>query len=175
VAAFDPDVELTRPAESPFVSLFWRGEVLERAIGILVSMGYHVVRVDAAAWDSEPDLHRDLATALDFPDYYGSNLDALNDCLGDVAMQEYGTSPDATGLVLVITGYERFTAAKPGAAQAVLDIFAGQARRAALIGHRMMCLVQSNDPHISFAPVGAMPVMWNDAEWLESSRRPSQR
>ncbi|WP_459213789.1 barstar family protein [Paenarthrobacter ureafaciens] len=46
---------------------------------------YKVVKVDAAAWQSQADLHQDVALALDFPDYYGSNLDALNDCLGDVA------------------------------------------------------------------------------------------
>lgn len=30
------------------------------------------------------DLHRYLAAALDFPDYYGMNLDALYDCLTDI-------------------------------------------------------------------------------------------
>ena len=28
--------------------------------------------------------HPYLKDALDFPDYYGNNLDALNDCLGDM-------------------------------------------------------------------------------------------
>jgi hypothetical protein len=52
----------------------------------------------------------------------------------------------------------------------LLDIFASQARSAALIGNRMMCLLHSNDPRLSFEPVGAMPVLWNDAEWLDSKR-----
>lgn len=34
-----------------------------------------------------------------------------------------------------------------------------------------MCLVHTNNPHIRFEPVGATPVMWNDAEWLASKRR----
>ena len=58
----------------------------------------------------------------------------------------------------------------PGTAQIVLDILARQARGALLIGHRLICLVQSNDPQLSFEPVGAMPVAWNDAEWLNSKR-----
>ncbi len=33
---------------------------------------------------SPDDLHRAFADALDFPDYFGSNLDALRDCLTDV-------------------------------------------------------------------------------------------
>jgi hypothetical protein len=32
--------------------------------------------------------------------------------------------------------------------------------------------VQSDDPTIRFEPVGAMPVMWNHAEWLDAKRRP---
>jgi hypothetical protein len=49
---------------------------------------------------------------------------------------------------------------------------AHHSRTAALFGRRLMCLVQSDDPHIRFEPVGATPVAWNDAEWLNSKRRP---
>ncbi len=31
------------------------------------------------------DIHELLAEALDFPEYYGMNLDALHDCLGDIS------------------------------------------------------------------------------------------
>ncbi|MBR3159895.1 MAG: barstar family protein [Atopobiaceae bacterium] len=30
------------------------------------------------------EAHARLALKLDFPDYYGANLDALEDCLGDI-------------------------------------------------------------------------------------------
>jgi len=33
-------------------------------------------------------MHRALALALHFPDYYGNNLDALEECLGEVAEHE---------------------------------------------------------------------------------------
>jgi hypothetical protein len=42
---------------------------------------------------------------------------------------------------------------------------------AALIGRRLMCLVQSDDPRITFPPVGATGVGWNEAEWLDAKRR----
>lgn len=109
--------------------------------------------------------------ALNFPDYFGRNLDALNDCMRDVASGDYGWDADAnTGLVIVLRAFEAFTAVDPRTAQNMLDIFADQARCAILIGHRIICLVQSNDPRLAFEPVGAMPVMWNDAEWLSSNR-----
>jgi hypothetical protein len=175
MAAFDPEVELTHPADyllmmNTFVTLFWRSDILQRSLDDLVALGYDAVRVDATGWTAERDLHRDVAAALNFPSYYGRNLAALNDCLSDVGSMEYGTSPEATGLVLAIIGYDKFFAIEPYTAHKVLDIFAHQARRAALIGHRMMCLVQTDDPQIAFAPVGAMPVAWNAAEWLNSSR-----
>jgi hypothetical protein len=60
----------------------------------------------------------------------------------------------------------------PRAAQVVLDIMADNSRSAALFGRRLMCLLHSTDPHIRFEPVGATPVAWNDAEWLDARRQP---
>ena len=42
------------------------------------------VQLSAAAWDTTEKAHADLAQALNFPDYYGHNLDALYDCLTDL-------------------------------------------------------------------------------------------
>lgn len=40
--------------------------------------------IECSRIETLPQLHRALAQALDFPDYYGANLDALADCLGDL-------------------------------------------------------------------------------------------
>jgi hypothetical protein len=132
--------------------------------------GYQVVQVDTSRWTHQEDT-RELGTALGFPDYNGRSLDALNDYLGDLASYEYIASRAATGLVLVLTGYDKFHARRPYQAQAILDIFAHQARMAALIGHRMICLLQSDEPNIHFDAIGATPVGWNDAEALAANRR----
>lgn len=150
--------------------MFYSLPVLQDTTGWLNDHGYHVTTLDASAWRLPADMHRALAAALGFPDYYGNNLEALNDCLGDVAAGEYGAPSDATGLVLVLMGFDTFAASHRSSAQALLDIFAGQARNAALFGHRMFCLVQSGDPKLTFEPVGAMSVEWNDAEWLDAKR-----
>jgi len=42
------------------------------------------VQLSAASWRTEREAHDALARALDFPDYYGHNLDALHDCLTDL-------------------------------------------------------------------------------------------
>ncbi|GAA1273698.1 hypothetical protein Psi02_04470 [Planotetraspora silvatica] len=153
-----------------FVTLFWRRSVLDETIGWLLAHGYQVIHFDASVWLTEDDLHRDFATALDFPDYYGGVLAALNDCLSDVAFCEYGARPDATGLVLVLTGYDKFTERLPEVAEKTLDIITGNAQTAMLVGHRMFCLVQSDDPRISFGPLGATYAGWNAAEWRYDRR-----
>ena len=160
MAAFDPETDLTQDRAlrlliNTSVTLFWGPRKYN----------------DASRWSTEQDLHRDIAEALSFPDYYGRNLDALNDCMRDVVSQDYGWAPDTSGLALAFTGYDAFAACCPNAAQIVLDIMADHSRGAAFFGRRLMCLVQSNDPHIRFEPVGATAVDWNDAEWDGSKRR----
>ena len=43
------------------------------------------ITINCCAFLSRSDLHRVLADALAFPDHYGSNLDALHDCLTEIA------------------------------------------------------------------------------------------
>ncbi len=50
--------------------------------------------LDGALVDSRQSLHDLLAQGLDFPDWYGGNLDALYDCLTDL---------DETNLILINT------------------------------------------------------------------------
>ena len=46
------------------------------------------VQLSAAAWDTPQKAHEALAKALEFPAYYGHNLDALHDCLTDLTDTE---------------------------------------------------------------------------------------
>jgi hypothetical protein len=171
VAPYDLDDPAFHLVKNGPVALFWRPELLAERTAWFAEHGYRIVRLDAGSWSTQAHFHRDIKAALDFPDYYGHNLDAFDDCMRDVASGEYGASPDATGTVLVFTGYDTFAGREPRAAQVILDIIANGARWATLLGHRLLCLVQSNDPHIAFEPVGATPVLWNPAEWQENLRR----
>jgi RNAse (barnase) inhibitor barstar len=175
VATWEPDAETTnavdyRLVHNTFVTMFWRPSLLDETVDWLRSRAYHAVEFDAGPWASDADMYDDVALGLNFPDYFGRNLDALNDCMRDVASGDYGWDTDATGLVIVLRAFDAFAAVDRRTAQIMLDIFADQARGAILIGRRIICLVQSNDPQLAFDPVGAMPVMWNDAEWLSSKR-----
>jgi len=137
------------------VSLFHREEVLDDTLSLLADLGYLVRRFDARAWTDKADFAAAVKEGLGFPEYFGGNLDAFSDCLRDVAV---GTGRDAAGLVLVFTGYDAFAVREPRTAAAVLDIVADVARFAMLFGHRLACLVQSDDRELRFGPVGATAV-----------------
>jgi hypothetical protein len=176
VATWDAEAETShaldfRLVQNTFVTMFWRASLLDETVGWLREHAYRVVEFDAGSWSSEADMYNDIALGLNFPDYFGRNLDALNDCMRDVASGDCGWDSDAhTGVVIVLRAFDAFTDIDRRTAQHMLDIFAGQARSAILIGHRIICLVQSNDARLAFEPVGAMPVIWNDAEWLNAKR-----
>jgi hypothetical protein len=154
------------------VTLFWRLRFMLEATDWLNDHSYEVVRMTAREWTSDHDMHTAIAAALDFPDYYGHNLDALNDCMRDVVSHDYGWSPDSAGLAIVFTGYDAYAARSPRSAQIVLDILADHSRVAMLFGRPLVVLVQSDDPDILFEPVGASSVGWNRAEWLNANRGP---
>jgi hypothetical protein len=124
MAPFDPETDLSQDRAcylliNTSVTLFWRPQVLDETTAWLSVHGYQVAGIDASHWATERDLHRDMAAALSFPDYYGRNLNGLNDCIRDVVSQDYGWAPDTTGLALAFTGYDSFTARCPRAARIV--------------------------------------------------------
>ncbi len=60
--------------------------------GIVQRSGRRFGHLDGTHVDTVPALHAALAAALDFPSYYGHNLDALADVLGDLPSAP-GTQP----------------------------------------------------------------------------------
>ena len=61
--------------------------------------------VDVADVADKESFLRSVARALQFPDYFGANWDAFNDCLTDLSWMRAG------GHVLFFTGFGRFAAA----------------------------------------------------------------
>jgi len=153
-----------RLLQSSPITLYFERSVLEADTTWFGAHGYRVLSLRADEYKSPDELLLELGRLLGFPEYYGRNLDAFNDCLSDVDV------PDEGGLVLVLDQFDGFARLNPPVAQALLDICADNSRRFLLTGRRFVVLVQSDDPRISFEPVGASPVMWNPREWLNSKR-----
>jgi len=150
------------------VQLYWRDEILADDLGWLKSNGYKIISFDAAEWqsgsewESERLMHEALKDKLSLPDYYGKNLNALDECIVDDLVV-----PDSGGLALVLNHYNRFPKA---AAEMVLNIFARGVRHHILFGRRLLILVQSDNPAIKFDSLGGFTAGWNSREWLNKNR-----
>jgi len=154
------------------VALYWRPEVLANDLSWLAANGYTIIQFEAAAWESEEQMHDSLKSSLSFPDYYGKNLNALNECLWDDLIV-----PEAGGLVLVLNHYDCFARAIQfndsegrSFAQIVLHVLARAVRYHMLFGRRLLILVQSDDPRIRFDNLAAVSAAWNPREWLNKNR-----
>ena len=167
MAAFHPDdwqkFDYGLLMNSP-VTLYHRSEILNKTIIQLRDAGYGIDEFDCSAWKSESDFHREIALGLEFPDYYGQNLDAFNDCMRDFEVSDLG------GRTIILRKFDSFASYEPKAAQIILDILARSSWGFLLMGRRLITLVQSDDPQIIFDVVGAHPVMWNSQEWSNKNR-----
>jgi RNAse (barnase) inhibitor barstar len=146
------------------IALYYRAEILAEDLAWLRTQGYAVDEFDSSKWDSAAGFHSDVELRLGFPDYYGQNLDAFNDCMRDIEI------PNSGGRAIVFHRFDTFAKREPSVAQAVLDIMAKSAWRSLLVGRRLLTLVQSDDPGIMLETVGAHPVIWNPREWLNKDR-----
>jgi RNAse (barnase) inhibitor barstar len=146
------------------IALYWSVEVFENHSTWFAENGYRNVSFDAGTWNTEQTFHEDLKANLEFPEYYGMNLDALNDCLGDLDFS------DCDGIAIAVRNYHAFSESFPRAAQVFLDVVADNSWNHLLFGKRLVSLVQTDKANAVFAPVGARPVMWNPEEWLNIRR-----
>jgi RNAse (barnase) inhibitor barstar len=153
------------------VNLYFKPAVLERDIAVLREAGYRIITADASAWNDTADMHRDLAEVFGFPAHYGRNWAALNDCLSDVRSFYWDLPPATLRIVLVLRRFDVFASRDPEAAHLLLDIYTYNQRDALIVGDHLICLVQSDDPDLQLAPVGATRPEWNRDEWLTDKRR----
>ena len=59
--------------------------------------------VDLSEVKTVEALHVELKEAFEFPEYYGGNLDALHDCLTDIAVKATETEP----ITVTFAGYKK--------------------------------------------------------------------
>lgn len=153
-------------AQNGFVTRVRHADSLAWWLRRVEPLGYDVRRLDASGWSDVERLHQDLARELSFPDYYGRNLDALDDCLSDVAEGAYGWDTSARGLLLVLHDYERFLGLERRVANAVLDILEWNGRRAMLFGFRVLTIAQvgADKADLLLDEVGGHPVWQLDRD-----------
>ncbi|TCL87828.1 RNAse (barnase) inhibitor barstar [Curtobacterium sp. PhB142] len=132
------DFEIARDG---FVGRLRNDAVLRNAETWLRREGYRVIAMDAGAWSDDEQMLMAFAKGLQFPRHFGKNLDALNDCMSDVAEADYGWDASETGLVLILSGFDHFAQRLPRTADSVQQILQRQGRYAALFGNRLLTIL----------------------------------
>ena len=82
---------------------------------------FAVYRIDLASVRSKQELLDAIARELAFPDWFGSNWDALEDCLTDLGWCV------ASGYVIILANAGAFAAAEPEEFETALEVFDGAA------------------------------------------------
>ena len=151
------------------VVLYHNPFLMEDHANQLVRSGWQFKEVYVAQAGTSEEFFDRVSMALDFPDYFGRNLDAFRDCLGDIPF------PAGGRLALGLIRFDLVTKQDAQFAHAILDICAEAERRWLMNGKRILFLIQSSDPDLRFPPVGATTPLWNFEEWLDAKRKGQQK
>jgi RNAse (barnase) inhibitor barstar len=135
-------------------ALYLKPSILDAELVWFRSEGFQIAEMDCENFSSEKEFHAQLKVGLKFPDYYGRNMNALDDCLSDLTIKE-------PGFLMVYRHYDSLSA---DFAYTVLEEFANASRLHMLFGRKLITLIQVNDPHYSLPPVGGCPLIWNRRE-----------
>jgi RNAse (barnase) inhibitor barstar len=149
-----------RILQNGWTNLYWQKNVLEKDLEWFKKEQFKIVDFECKKWTNATIIHKTLAKQLDFPDYYGENFNALNDCLSDLQISEAGT----------VVVFRQFQLVDKEIAHALLDIFANNSRLHILFGEKLLTLVQVDEPNFQIGSVGCCEVSWNGAEWENSKR-----
>ncbi len=85
--------------------------------------GLRVISVPASTLNTVAELLDAIASALEFPDWFGQNLDALMDCLTDLSWQDEG-GEGGRGYLLFIAGLAGLQASDPEGLHKLLEVLA---------------------------------------------------
>lgn len=81
------------------------------------NLGFPLAHIDLARARDKDDLLAALAIALNLPDWFGHNWDALGDCLSDLSWKP------ASGYLIFIEGHDSLRASHPADFSTLMEIF----------------------------------------------------
>lgn len=148
------------------ICMYYKNAILDEDCTWFNDHRFEVFDLDCRSW-TRKNFHKKLKEGLRFPEYYGENLDAFEDCLEDMFNQDY------RGLVLVFRNFDQLVEQDRSSSEALLDIIACASREWLVEGHKLICLIQSNDPNLHFPELGGISPGWNGEEWFNKDRRSS--
>ena len=157
----EKDIEILK--DGPICKYFKNG-ILDEDLNWFNNKNFEIIEMNCRNWNRK-NVHQNLKIALNFPDYYGENLNAFADCLTDMYNKRY------KGLILVFRRYDNFVEVDGKSAEAILDIIARESRVWLLTGQKLIGLIQSDNPDLDFPELGGTSPSWYGIEWLNENRK----
>jgi RNAse (barnase) inhibitor barstar len=152
---YSPEIAILRKGP---ISLYHQTEFLDQDINWFIENGYKVYQADCREWSSLEKFHESVSELLDFPSYYGSNLDGFEDCLCELDLNV------KRGGLIVLLNFEFFAYKFPNKSTIIVDILANVSRLYLIDNIKLITLIQTNDKNLSFPPIGCMNVGVNQKE-----------
>ncbi len=149
--------------DGPIVKYF-SSDILEEDIKELDKMRYQIIDLSTSDWTPE-NAHKKIQVGFDFPDYYGGNRAAFEDCLDDKFDKKY------RGLVIVFRHFDKFYSENKEFSESLMDGISSVAWTWLLTGQRLITIIQSDDPDLEIDRVGGYQPSWNGAEWFDDKRK----
>jgi len=154
------DIEILK--DGP-ICKYYKNSILDKDVSWFIDNRFDVYDMNVKDWNKK-NFHKHLKEKFNFPDYYGENLDAFEDCLSEMYNTRY------KGLVIVFRQYDEFLNRERKSAEIILDIIATESRVWLLNGQKLIGLIQSNEPNLELPKIGGIEPGWNSEEWMNNTR-----
>jgi RNAse (barnase) inhibitor barstar len=146
------------------ISLYFDSNALEEACAWFCEHNYHLYMFDCTQWRTQKDFYDAAITILHLPDYCGDNLDSIKDCLWSMEVPQEG------GAAIIFSRFDILWQQWPIFSSNLLDVLEEQSRGFLLFGRRLIVLIQSDYPDISFQTTKIRHIALNPAEQLMRTR-----
>jgi len=120
---------------------------VDEAARLLAHRGFEVFSIDGSAISDTETFLRAAGHAMGFPDYYGANWDAFEECITDLAWIP------ARGYVLLVAHVERFRQENPAQWETALEVLRAATEHWNRTDSPMYVLLRGIDSAASDLPV----------------------
>jgi RNAse (barnase) inhibitor barstar len=154
---YNPEISILRDGSiNKYISL----KVLESDIDWFTKKGYKIFKLNCEEWMSIADFHDQVSIMLEFPGYYGRNMDAFGDSIHSLEFEDY------KGILIIFLHYDVFATRFHREAGIVLDEISLASRRYLIDGKRLIALVHTDDANFSLPSIGPYSIPLNSKESL---------
>ena len=145
------------------ITKYHKTSVLNEDISWFENNRFEIIQINCRKFNKN-NFHKHIKEALNFPDYYGENMSAFDDCISDLGDKKY------RGLVIVFNHFDDFYNDNKSLALRIIDSIARESWYRLVDGNYLLGLVQSSDPWLEIESVGGSLPQWNSNEWFNENR-----